>query len=138
MRGETVAQRVWVHDFLEGGLLSRSFAGMVDRLGRDRPITGVSIPARKQPHAGLSSQPAPVLAEFSEQHWAEHYVPVFASFAASDVNHHALTVDVADFQSGKFGTPESGGVESHQQSAMQGKASRIDQSRHFFLAQDRR
>src|SRR5712692_7475352 len=138
MRGETVAQRVWVNDFLEGGILSRSFAGMVDRLGRDGPITGVSISARKQPYAELASQPAPVLAEFVEQHWTEHHVSVFASFAASDVFHHALTGDVVDFQSGKFGTPESGGVESHQQSAMQGKASRIDQSRHFFLAQDRR
>jgi hypothetical protein len=97
MRGETVAQRVRVDDFLEGGPLGGSFAGMVDGLGRDGLITGASIPARKQPFTGLSSQPAPVLAEFVEQHRTEHYVPVFAAFAASDVNHHTLTVDVIHF-----------------------------------------
>ena len=118
MRGETVAQRVRVDDFLEGGLLSRTFAGMVDRLGRDGSITGVSIPARKQPYAGLASQPAPVLTEFIEQHRTEHHVPVSATFTASDVNHHALTVDVTHFQAREFGTSESGRVESHQQSAM--------------------
>jgi hypothetical protein len=118
MRGETVAQRVRVDDFLEGGLLDRTFAGMVDRLGRDGPIAGVSIPARKQPYAGLASQPTPVLTEFSEQHRTEHYVPVSAALAPSDVNHHALTVDVTHFQAREFGTPESGSIESHQQSAM--------------------
>src|SRR5271166_5779249 len=138
MRGETVAQRVRVHDFLEGGLLSCTFAGMVDRLGRDGPITGVSILARKQPYAGLASQPPPVLTEFIEQHRTEHYVPVSATFTASDVNHHALTVDVTHFLAREFGTSESGGIESHQQSAMQRNASRLDQSRHFFLTQDRR
>jgi hypothetical protein len=51
MRGETVAQRVRVDDSLEGGLLRRTFAGMVDRLGRYGTIAGVSIPARKQPYA---------------------------------------------------------------------------------------
>src|SRR5208282_2121414 len=113
MRGETVAQRVWVDDFLEGGLLSCSFAGMVDRLGRDGPITVTTMPARKQPYTELWSQTAPVLAEFVEQHWTEHYVPVFAAFAAPDVNHHALAVDVTHFQAREFGTPEPGGVEGH-------------------------
>jgi hypothetical protein len=41
------------------------------------------------------------------------------------------------FQAREFGTPESGGVERRQQSAMQGRASRIDESRDFFVAEDR-
>jgi hypothetical protein len=35
MCGETVVQRMWVDDFLEGSSLGGSFAGMVDRLGSD-------------------------------------------------------------------------------------------------------
>src|SRR6266478_7617987 len=44
MRGEAVTQRVRVHDLLESGPLGGSFAGMVDRLGSDGTITGVSMP----------------------------------------------------------------------------------------------
>jgi hypothetical protein len=53
-----------------------------------------------------------------------------------DVYHHALTVDVTHFQVRKSGTPESRGIEGHQPCAMQRRASRIDESRHFFLAED--
>src|SRR5580704_10834920 len=95
--GKTMANRVRVDPFFDARSLGGSFAGMVDSLGRDGPITGASMPARKQPFTGLSSQPAPVLAEFVEQHGTEHYVPVLAAFAASNVNHHALTVDVTHF-----------------------------------------
>ena len=77
-------------------------------------------------------------AEFLEQFRAEHDIAVLAALAALDVNHHALAVDVADFQARQFGASHSGGVESHQQSAMEGSASRIDESRDFFLTEDRR
>src|SRR6266704_3588562 len=137
MRGEAVAQRVRVYGFRESGPSSSSFTGMVDRLGSDGPITGVSMPARKQPDTGLSAQPVPVLPEFVKQLWAEQHISVSAAFAALDVNDHALAVDIADFQAREFGTPESGGVEGHQQSAMQGRPRRIDEPRNFFLAQDR-
>jgi len=43
-----------------------------------------------------------------EQFWAEHHIPVFASFAALDVNHHALAIDVADFQVCQFSASYSG------------------------------
>src|SRR5208337_843433 len=137
MRGEAVAQRVRVHRLLESGPSSSSFTGMVDRLGSDGPITGVPMLARKQPYAGLSSQPVPVLPQLVEQLGAEQHISISAAFAALDVNHHALAVDIADFQAREFGTPQSGGVQRHQQSAMEGRASRIDEPRNFFLAQDR-
>src|SRR5260370_13923448 len=121
MRGEAVAQRVRVYGFLESGPSSGSFTGMVDRLGRDGPITGVSIPARKQPDTGLSAQPVPVLAELVEQLWTEQHIPISAAFAALDVNHHALTVDVADFQTREVATPEARGGQRNQYSAIQVK-----------------
>src|SRR5713226_3253303 len=136
MRGKAVAQRVRMHAVREAGPPRSSFTGMVDHLGSDGAIAGMTMLARKQPYAGFSPQPVPVSPEFVEQLWAEQHIAVFAAFAALDVNHHALTVDVAHFQTREFGTPESGGVERHQQSAMQGRASRIDESRHFFLAEN--
>ena len=137
MRGEAVAQRVRMHAFREAGPPRGTFAGMVDHLGSDGAIAGMITLARKQPYARLSSQPVPVLPEFVEQLWAEQHIAIFAAFAALDVNHHALAVDVTNFQACEFGTAESGGVERHQQSAMQRRASCIDESRHFFLAEDR-
>src|SRR5260370_15866381 len=137
MCGEAVPQRMWVQLLLEARSLSGFFASVPDHFGGDRGITGMPAVAWKQPYAGLSPQAAPVLLEFVEQFWAEQNIAIFATFTALDVDHHALAVHVANFQTREFGTPESGGVERHQQSAMEGRASRIDESRHFLLAEDR-
>src|SRR6202022_1296531 len=137
MRGKAVAQRVRMHIVRKAGLARSSFASMVDHLGGDGVIAGMTTLAREQPYARFSSQPVPVLPEFVEQPCAEQYIAVFAAFTALDVDHHALAVDVTHFQACEFGTAESGGVERHQQSAMQRRASCIDESRTFFLAEDR-
>ena len=42
-----------------------------------------------------------------------------------------------NFQARQFGVPGAGGVERHQQSAMEGSAGRLDESSDFFLAEDR-
>src|SRR5208282_4541508 len=55
-----------------------------------------------------------------EEFWAEHHISVCASLAALNVNHHALAVDVADFQVRQLGVPHSSGVERQQQNAMVG------------------
>src|SRR5258708_20726303 len=78
-----------------------------------------------------------MLTQFLEQLWAKHHVAIFTSLATLDVNDHALTVDVRNFQVGQLGAPHSGSIERHQQRAMEGSASRIDEARHFFLAHDR-
>ena len=83
-------------------------------------VAGVPAVAGKQPGAGLAPEAAPVLAQCFEQFGAEHDVAIFASLAALDVDHHALAIDVADFQVSQFGAAHSGGVEGHQQSAMKG------------------
>ncbi len=137
MRCKAVAQGVRVYGFLESGATSSSLTGVVDRLGSDGPITGVSMPARKQPHTALSSQAAPVLAQFLEQLGAEQHISVPATFATLNVNHHALAVNIADFQAREFSTSESSGVERHQQGAMQRRPGRIDEPGNFFLAENR-
>ncbi len=87
---------------------------------------------------GLSLQAAPVLTQYFEQFWAEHDIAIFAALAALDVNHHALAVDVADFQVCQFSASYSGGVERHQQSALERSQSCVDELRDFFLAENRR
>ena len=52
-------------------------------------------------------------------------------------NHHALAVDIADLQVCYLSTPQTGSVERHEQSAMEGSAGGIDESCDFFLAEDR-
>jgi hypothetical protein len=76
--------------------------------------------------------------EFVKQLWAEQHIAIFAAFTALDVDHHALTVDVTHFQVCEFGTPESCGIERHQQGAMQRRVSRINESRDLLLAEYRR
>jgi hypothetical protein len=92
----------------------------------------------KQPLARLATESTPVRAQCIEQLGAEHDIAIFASLATLDVNDHPLAVDVADFQVRQLGIPRSRGVQRHEQSAMVGSERRIDESRDFFLAQDRR
>src|SRR5260370_31889912 len=94
MRGKAMAQRVRMHAVRETGPPGSLFTGMVDHLGSDGAITGMTALARKQPFAGFSSQPVPVLPEFVEQLGAEQHIAVFAAFTALHVNHHSLTVAV--------------------------------------------
>jgi len=54
------------------------------------------------------------------------------------VNHHALAVDVADFQVGQLRAPSAGRVETHEQDARARKARRMDELRDFFPAKNRR
>jgi hypothetical protein len=71
---------------------------MAGRFGVDGLIASVPGIARKQPDTGLFAQTPPVCAELIEQYGAEHHVAVFATLTALDVNHHPLTINVADLQ----------------------------------------
>jgi hypothetical protein len=53
------------------------------------------------------------------------------------MNHHTLTVDVADSQVGQLRAPGAGSVEAHKQNALAGSACRMDELRDFFLAKNR-
>ncbi len=62
-----------------------------------------------------------------------------ASLPPLNVNHHALAVHVTDFQGAlNSRVPDAGGVKRHEQNALVGCASGIDELRNFFLTQDRR
>ena len=62
---------------------------------------------------------------------------IFAALATTDVHHHALTVDVADFQVGQLGAPSAGGVEGHEQDAFARSARCMEELRDFLPAKNR-
>src|SRR5947207_252357 len=137
MGRKTVTKRVRMNTFLKARSLGGFLAIVPHHLGVDRRITGMPAVAWKQPGAWLARKSAPVLTQCLEQFWAEHHISVFASLAALDVNHHAFAIDVADFQVCQFSASYSGGVERHQQGAMEGSAGGLNELSNFFLAEDR-
>src|SRR5467141_1601946 len=137
MSGEAMAQGVGMDGTVEARALRGSLAGVVQRFCVDRVIRSMPTVAGKEPVAGFSPQPTPVLAQFFEQLGAEHDIAVFAALSSADMNHHALAVDIADLQVYYLSTPQAGSVERHEQSAMEGSVSGIDESCNFFLAEDR-
>src|SRR5215470_5192394 len=138
MRGEAMPQRVRMNRFPETRTLSCLLASMPNSFRIDGPIPAMAVITRKEPDTRLSPQPPPVFPEFLEQLGAQHHVAILASLPALDVNHHALAVDVANFQVRQFGTAHSGSVERHQQGAMVGSAGGINQCGYLFLAENRR
>jgi hypothetical protein len=100
MRGKAVPQRMRMNRFLETGTLRRFVASMPNGFRIDGAIPAMIGVAREEPNTRLSPQSPPVFPEFLEQHTAQHYVAIFASLAAADVNHHSLAIDV-----GKFAPP---------------------------------
>ena len=60
-----------------------------------------------------------------------------STLATLKVNHHASAIDVADLEACQFRIPNTRGVEGHEDGAMERSASRIDELRHLFLAENR-
>ena len=108
------------------------------RFGVNGLISAVPTITGKQPDRRFLSQSPPVGAEFIKQNGTEHHVAILATLAALDVDHHTPAIDVADLQASQLRVPDAGGVEGHEERAMERSASCIDELRHFFLAEDRR
>src|SRR6266496_5621903 len=115
MSREAVSKGVRMDVFVfQAGTLCGAIASCPKNLGRDRTRARVPRITGKQPVSRLSLQPAPVDAKRIEQLWTEHYVTILAALAATDVNNHALAVDIADFQVRHFGAARASRIERHQ------------------------
>jgi len=101
----------------------------VDRLFHASPLRGVltGIPddsvahrlrpigaAGKEPNSGLTLEAAPVMPQRFQKSRAEHDIAVLATLAAAHVDHHALCVDIRNFESSEFGAPQARSIQSHQ------------------------
>ena len=67
---------------------------------------------------GLRSHPAVVLTEGSEERGTQGDLAIAAAFALLDAEHHALAIDVADFELARFAAPQAGAVEREEQRAV--------------------
>src|SRR5271157_5113394 len=95
------------------------------------------MPTTTGEEPGLGLQFAPVLAQGFQQDGAEHDVPILTALATLDVDDHPLTIDVANLQVCQFVAARSGSIEGHQQNAVEGSGSGVDEPSNFLLAQHR-
>src|SRR5947208_15962344 len=98
-------------------------ASVARSFGMHGLIAAVPAISGKQPDTGSFAQPPPVCAEFFEQYRAEHDVAILATFAALDVENHALAVHVADLQASQLRVANARRVESHEHGAIKSSRS---------------
>jgi hypothetical protein len=79
-----------------GGLAT----GVPDHLGADGTLGAVCQRPLGNSHSAGLRQPAVVLAQFFQQMRDQHDIPIVAPFAAANMNHHPLAVDITDLQIG--------------------------------------
>jgi hypothetical protein len=131
-----VAKNVGINFLLNPGPAGGILASVARGFGLHGLIAAVPAIPWKQPDTGSFAQPPPVRAEFFEQDRAEHHVAILATFAALDVENHALAVHVADLQASQLRVPNASGVESHEHSAIKGSRSGVDELRYLFLTEN--
>src|SRR6266850_6130775 len=96
-----VPQRVWGNAFIDPGFLRGQAHGLPNYLRRDRRI---GAPAVVGPGEEIGPRPHPpvVLAQRGEERRTERDFAIAAALALLDTEHHALTIDVADFELARF------------------------------------
>ncbi len=91
---------------------------LVDNTGFSAGYQSVRRYIAKQPCGRFGGQPAIMLSQFGEQMGAEHHVAVLAAFAVTNMEDHALGIDIGELQTCQFGSPHTGGIERHQNGAV--------------------
>ncbi len=134
--GEAMAEHVGIDTFLNPGAAGGRGASVVGSLGIHGLIAAVPAVAGEQPDAGSFAQTPPVRAEFVEQHGTEHHVAVLPAFATLNVHHHASAVDIADLEASELGAAHADAVEGHQNGAIEGSRSGVDELRYLFLTEN--
>src|SRR5215469_4700011 len=134
MGGTTVPETVWRQVFADAGLLGGLATSQPDDVGGDGDVGAFAGDgAGKQ--VGLGLPPAPVEAQAFQQFRTQGHIAVAAALALVNADHHALTVDVTDLETAKFGTSHGGGIQGHEQGAVIEIVCRIDEPRHFLRAE---
>ena len=77
-----------------------------------------------------------MLPQFFQQDWAEIDVAVFAALAFLYVDYHPGRIDVGDLQGGDFSPAHPGGVQRHQDGAVERGGRSVDQRRDLFGTPD--
>ena len=98
MCGKRMAQRMGRNGFLQARAAARLLTGLLQGTRGDRSTGQL---AGEKPVARMLC--FPVRPQERQQRGREHDVAILAAFALVHANHHALTIDVGDFQMGRFG-----------------------------------
>src|SRR5215469_9044169 len=134
MGGTTVPETVWRQVFADAGLLGGLATSQPDDVGGDGDVGAFAGDgAGKQ--VGLGLPPAPVEAQAFQQFRTQGHIAVAAALALVNADDHALTVDVTDLETAKFGASHGGGIQGHEQGTVIEIACRVDQSGHFLRAE---
>ena len=97
MGGEAMAKGVWMDMLVrETGAFGRMQAGPPKHLSVDRAVGSMPASAGKKPVGRLTIESAPISTQRIKQRWAEHDIAILAPLATSNVDDHALAIDVAD------------------------------------------
>src|SRR5580704_6676481 len=128
--GRVRAQTVWGQAFADTGKRGCLATSQPDDVGGDG---GVGAFTGKQIGVGLS--PAPVEAQGFQQFETEWNIAIAAALPVN-ADHHALTIEVTDLETAKFGPSHGGGIQSHEQGAVIEIACRIDEPGYFLRAED--
>ena len=117
MRRVRVPQRMRRDALVDPRLPRGQAHGFPDHLRRDR---GIGTPAVVRPGEEVRprSHPPVVLAQGGEERRTEGDVAIPSAFALLDAEHHALAIDVADFELARFAAAQAGAVERQQQRAV--------------------
>src|SRR5579864_4879364 len=136
VRRETVPQGVRMNLQTEPRPFGCFPASLPDHFRVDGRFPRVPPVAGEQPDLRSAPKSAPERSEFLQQLRTKHDISIFAALAALHVNDHPLTIDVADLQTSQLGTSQSGGVERHQEHAVERSGSRIDELGHRSRTED--
>lgn len=117
MRGVRVSQRMRRDALVDPRLPRGQAHRFPDHLRGDGGI-GTPAVVRPRKEKGLRSHPSVVLTERGEKRGTQRNLAIAATFALLDAEHHALTIDVTDFQLARFAATQARPVERHQQCAV--------------------
>src|SRR6266404_226225 len=91
--------------------------GLPDYFRGDRRV-GPPPVVRPRKEIGFRLHPAVVRAQRGEQRRAEGDLAIATTLALLDSEHHALAINVADFELARFAAAQAGAVEREQQRAV--------------------
>ena len=130
-----MAQGMRMNALGDAGALRGHAAGVPDDLVGGGRIHAPALHHAGE-HVGDRLHPAPVLAQGVQQFGTERHVAVALALALPDMDQHEFFVDVDGFQLHQFGAAHAGGVEGHQDGAIQQVGGCLDQPGDFFRAED--
>ena len=106
MRRVRVPQRVRRHAFVDARLPRGEAHRLPDHLRGDGGI-GPPAVVRPRKEMGLRLHPSVVLTERGEERGTQGNLEIAAPLALLDAQHHALTIDVADFELTRFAAAQA-------------------------------